>query len=266
MIGKFTQRFSHFHQDQEGTSMTEFVMCLPVFIIIFIGIQDLAMMNVAGVRVKVKAAKSMWEQTVPPHKKEGITQLIPNFKRSMPVVAGFTAAGKVFQNKYSTLGNLKAMRKNIALGTKGSKGESKSLYRMTDGPSGVDPWKHAKLTFAKRMTDDDRVRTLPNGKKGLGIFNIARPFSLFGTRHAVAAGTRYGMVQGKANISGTVSAGFSYNAATTYDVLLSPVSMRGRKPIFIKEIAILGFSRLAAEEDRCLKSVLSITPQIDLKC
>lgn len=77
MITKLTRRFSHFHQDQEGTSMTEFVMCLPVFIIIFIGIQDLAVMNVAGVRVKVQAAKSMWEQTVPPHKKRRLLPAYP---------------------------------------------------------------------------------------------------------------------------------------------------------------------------------------------
>lgn len=266
MITKLTRRFSHFHQDQEGTSMTEFVMCLPVFIIIFIGIQDLAVMNVAGVRVKVQAAKSMWEQTVPPHKKEGFSQLIPNVTKSMPMLAGITSVGKVNKNKHSTLRNIQAMMKNINLASKGSKGESKSMYRMADGPGGVDPWKHAKLTFAKRMTEDDRVRSLPNGSKGLGIFNIARPFSMLGSRHAIAAGTRYGLVQGQANISGNVSSGYSYNAQTTYDVLLSPVSMRGQNPIFIKEIAILGFSRLSAEEDSCLKSVLSITPKIDLKC
>lgn len=158
------------------------------------------------------------------------------------------------------------MMKNINMASKGSKGESKSMYKFADGPSNVDPWKHAKLTFAKRMTEDDRIRSLPNGSKGLGLFNIARPFSLLGSRHAIAAGTRYGIVSGESSLSGSSSSGFSYDAKANYDVLLSPVSMRGKNPVFIKELAIIGFSRLSAEEDSCLKSVLSITPKIDLKC
>lgn len=251
------------HRDEDGTSLTEFVICLPVFIIIFMGIWDLSYMSRDSVRVKTSAAKLTWQAAMEPARVTGFNQLMPNFQTTLPILAGAQALGKINSPRSTILPDLEATMANVQMMSKGSEGESRRYKSQASAPSNLDPWKHPKLTFAQRMTQDDRIRMLPRGSKGLELFNVAVPFSAFGTRHAMAAGTRYGMVQGKSSLSGSVSGGYSYNFGAAYDVLLSPVSRSGD---IINTMVIHGFSRLTAEEDRCLKSVLSITPSIDYKC
>lgn len=265
MLAKFhpARLMRNLHRDEDGTSLTEFVICLPVFIIIFMGIWDLSYMSRDSVRVKTSAAKLTWQAAMEPARVSGMSQLIPNFQTTLPILAAATSLPKINSPRSSIIPDLQATMSNIQMMSKGSEGESRAYKSWTSAPGGLDPWKHPKLTFAQRMTQDDRIRILPRGSKGLGLFNVAVPFSAFGTRHAIAAGTRYGMVQGKSSISGSVSGGYSYNLGAAYDVLLSPVSRSGD---IINTMVIHGFSRLSAEEDKCLKSVLSITPSIDYKC
>lgn len=265
MIAKNTLKRigASFHRDEDGTSLTEFVICLPVFLIIFAGLWDLSYMSRDGVRVKTQAAKATWEAAMAPQRKTGMSQLMPDFQTMMPMIAGATSIPKINSPKSSILPDVQALMSNVNMMSKGSEGESRTYKSWVSAPGSLDPWKHPRLTFAQRMTKDDSMRKLPNGNKGLELFNVAVPFSMFGTRHAVAAGTRYGMVQGKSSLSGSVSGGYNYNFGAAYDVLLSPVSRSGD---VVNQIVIHGFSRLTAEEDRCLKSILSITSSVDYRC
>ena len=252
-----------FHRDEDGTSLTEFVICLPVFVIIFLGIHDLSYLVRDGVRVKTTAAKLTWEAAMQPQRASGISQFMPNINTSMPQLAAVDALGKINSPRSSMLGDGMALVSTTQLLAQGSKGESKTYKSWAQAPGSLDPWRHPRLTFAQRMTVDDRMRNLPRGGPGLELFNVAIPFSLMGTRQAIAAGARYGMAQGKSSLSGSVSGGFSYNFGAAYDVLLSPVSVQGQIP---GELFIIGFSRLTAEEDRCLRSILSITRNVDYNC
>lgn len=266
MLAKFNpaRLMRNLHRDEDGTSLTEFVICLPVFIIIFIGIWDLSYMSRDSVRVKTSAAKLTWQAAMEPARVSGLRQLLPDFQTTLPALAAVQSLPKINSPRSSIIPDLQATLSTGQMALKGSDGESRAYKSWASAPGGLDPWKHPRLTFAQRITQDDRIRVLPRGGKGLGLLNVAAvPVSLFGTRHAMAAGTRYGMVQGKSSISGTVSAGYSYNLGAAYDVLLSPVSRSGDPA---NTTVIHGFSRLTAEEDRCLKSVLSITMSVDYKC
>lgn len=253
------------HKDEGGTSLTEFVICLPVFIIIFMGIWDLSYMSRDGVRVKTQAAKATWEAAMTPQRKTGLNQLIPD-SSTVPLIAAATSIPKINSPRSSVLPDIQALMSNVAMMTKGSEGESRAYKSWANAPGSLDPWKHPRLTFAQRMTQDDRIRILPSNVPGsisMTALKAAVPFSLLGTRHAMAAGTRYGMVQGTSSLSGSVSGGYTYNFGAAYDVLLSPLSRSGD----VANVTIIhGFSRLSAEEDRCLKSILSITRRVDYRC
>jgi hypothetical protein len=53
------------HQDDQGTALTEFVICLPVFIFIFIGIADLYRVHNTTSILQISAAREMWTRALP---------------------------------------------------------------------------------------------------------------------------------------------------------------------------------------------------------
>ena len=74
-------------------------------------------------------------------------------------------------------------------------------------------------------------------------------------------GTRYGAVEGEA--SGTVVAGLwggSEFFSAQYDVLVSPISYPGDP---FNEYFVVGTSRLLADQDPCLETVLEIGSMSD---
>ena len=56
--------FSALHRSEDGTAMTEFVIVLPVFILLFVGMNELYKTNRQGLRAKIMAAKSTWEASM----------------------------------------------------------------------------------------------------------------------------------------------------------------------------------------------------------
>lgn len=50
--------------DEDGSAMTEFVIGLPVYIILFLGILNLGNLNIGGVLVKGQAHREMWEEAI----------------------------------------------------------------------------------------------------------------------------------------------------------------------------------------------------------
>lgn len=260
----FKHLLSTFTQEEDGTTLTEFVIVIPVFIIVMVGIFNFASVNRDSVQVKMEAADTMWTQAMEKQNATKVTQFLTNPIHTNPQTAGAFAAPKLAANRRSIINTGRAAIKNFQLISKSSKGESKSMAKLA-GQSGQTPWDAGGETFTQRMTKDDRMRVLPFGNKGLGVFNLSVPVSLLGTRHAMAAGTRYGMVQGSAQRSTNLNH-ISYTADATYDVLLSPVSIKARGLLNPAELITRGFSRLGAEEDSCLKSVLSITHKYDWKC
>jgi|GEM_PF-4713514 len=53
-----------FHADRSGATMTEFIITLPIFIMIFAGVANLSRLNKAVVRTSGVAYSQMWDKTI----------------------------------------------------------------------------------------------------------------------------------------------------------------------------------------------------------
>lgn len=61
-----TSVWATFHADDEGTALTEFVITLPIIILLFSGIVTLGQLGMAATRVKARAQSDMWRKVVDP--------------------------------------------------------------------------------------------------------------------------------------------------------------------------------------------------------
>ena len=252
-----TRPWSKFSRAEDASTMTEFVILLPVFIITFVGIVNLTKLEVGGARVKYVAATQMWDQAMAIH--DNSLPSIPPMDRGVPQLAALNSLNAI-SNHPSDQGDLPAQAKNAGLGLGGSQREG-GIGLLATGPA--TPYQKGN-DFAKDMIDDTTINPLSfSSKAAFMAFNVAVPYSLLNTRHAGALGTRYGMVVGESTRSVTAGNYGTVSMGATYDVLVSPTSIEGT---FLNELIIVGFSRLAAEDSPCLKSVLKISNDGDYDC
>jgi Flp pilus assembly pilin Flp len=182
--------WGRFNKDEEGTALTEFVLVLPVFIVIFIGMGDMYKMQNASVSIQINATKRMWTEAIPVQK-TATAKLIHATAQS----GGYTVADAL--NKRAGMSTaLKVIygAKGLGMGLGGHFGES---YYQT-------------LPMHGRFKND-----LPGGQVATRATNLlsnahARvprelvddsPSGLAMVRPALAAGIRYGIVQGYAEES-----------------------------------------------------------------
>jgi len=246
-----------FNSNESGAVLTEFVITLPIFVMIFVGIVNLHKLEWNNNRVKYLAATEMWDEAMAIHDTYSMWGAGP-LAHALPVLAASNAMGEISAHP-SPQGDMPAQMKNLGLMT-GSRLEARGAGTWAGG-SGA-PYEYGS-DFAEDMTKDQFINPLPMPMKtSMMPFLVAVPSSLFGTRHASAIGTRYGIVAGES--SRTVSIpGHTGNFNYGYDVLISPVSVPGG---FLNELIVVGHSRLAAEDSPCLSSVLKISNDGDYDC
>ncbi len=78
--------FRRLDRDEKGSALTEFVIGLPVYIILFIGILNLHQLEHGAVLVKAQAHSDMWEKAI-----EMQTQLMPDWDMQPAIGAGRAA-------------------------------------------------------------------------------------------------------------------------------------------------------------------------------
>lgn len=250
------QKIRYWIRNEDGVAMTEFVITLPVFILIFTGIVNLHKLEWNNNRVKYLAATEMWDNAMAIHD-TNLIGMLP-FEHSIPMYSAAMELSEIGSHQ-SPQGDIQAMQ--IAFGLfDGSKGEAEAAGGFADGDSTAYEY---GADFSEDMTDDSSINPLSfSGKTAMMAFNVAVPFTYMGTRHASALGTRYGIVTGEN--SRTVSIpGHTGNFNYGYDVLVSPTSVPGG---FLNELIVVGHSRLAAEDSPCLSSVLKISNDGDYDC
>lgn len=246
------------HHDSRGTALTEFVITLPIFIMVFVAISHLWKLEQMSTRTRMRAATTMWDQAM----SVANGGMLPEFSRGLPQIAAVDAMSEI--TSYPSFGagaDAAALMKNAGLAASGSKDESEMVSSFVSGAPGSHP--PYGSDFARNMTKDDfgphplplryEWYFLPFLPAGILSFNPA-------TRHALAIGTRYGLAGGHDSDSVTLS-GKSFSFEAHYDVLVAPVSATREH-----EWIVVGFSRLAAEQSSCLSSVLEITGSPNLDC
>lgn len=242
-----------FGRDERGTAMTEFIITLPVFIIIWVGMLNLYQVERQSVRVKIEAGKQMWQNAM--DVADG--GLMAPFDSGVPMMAAANAMGDI-SSYPSEQGDWMAQIKNVRMMTNGSVGESEGAMMPLDltgeDPSGSVPGENLSA-YPQDMIDDSRWNTISSAPGPLAAYFMVIPLSFLGPNQTPAAGMRYGMSTGfKENTFEVAGQSRTYKAA--YDVLNTPVD----KPSFMEDMFVVpGFSRLMAEEDPCLSNVLELS-------
>ncbi len=244
--------FRRFRQDQRGTAMTELIVTLPVFVIIFAGIAHLYTVERESVRVKIFASKDMWNNAMDAAK----TGLIPPPEQGIPVMAGVDGLGTI--NDYpSEQGDMFGQMNHLGLISDGSVGEGDYANTVLDftgsGPSGSVPGENLS-DYPQDMLDDSRFNFITSAPGPLMVYMPIIPLSMLGPNQTVAANTRYGMVAGYHKLEFDVG-GRDYTFESAYDVGNSPVA----KPVEEDILIVPGFSRLMAEDDPCLSNILELS-------
>lgn len=242
-----------FDADERGVAMTEFIITLPVFILIFAGLLNLYRIERRSVEVKMLASKDMWKNAMSAAKD---TSLIPSPSRGIPMIAGMDAVGTISQYP-SEHGDMFGTVKDLGLMSNATQGEAERstlvLSIIGESPSGNAPGQSLSA-YPRDMLDDSRWNMITSAPGPLARYFPVIPLSFIGPNQVPAAGLRYGTSAGYHELQARTSLGqATYKAA--YDVGNSPV----KKPTWHDPLFVPGFSRLMAEDDPCLSNVLELS-------
>jgi hypothetical protein len=239
-------------RDEDATAMTEFVICLPVFLILFVGIADLGKMLSVGTEVKVRANTEMWNDALPVSK-----DLIDPVHMSPTLAAGDAALD--FTNKIGPYPISEAVLAASygGLVADGSRLESAIIHK-SGSIAAIDPTilfrvRPTSVNFAEDQIADAWPNPVPAGPGALAAwtpFTWWPPLQPLVPRQAIAAGARYGQEEGTHDDNVQTVWGNQHLEAW-YDVQVAP------RPVDTEFIPV-AFSRLGAEEYGCVSSVLGI--------
>lgn len=170
-----------FWSDERGTSVTEFVMTLPVVVIIFAGLVALGRLGHETGKIKIEAQTQMWEEAT----KDSAGSMTPR----SAVTSG---------SEFGSLLN------GIATGVGGHWGESYTRVVLSSNVPGLsselDPTYSpddiiGDAAYPNTLVNDGMTST-PSGGSGVGV--IAQYLvQISGAVPNVGAGIKYGYVEGK---------------------------------------------------------------------
>ncbi len=209
------------HQNQRGSALTEFVIGLPIFILIFAGVTDLYRLNNTALVVKAAAASNTFAHAVSIQ-----TSLSPQHMNPMG-----SAIADLGQGNYSGIGD--AMVNGLSAA--GIYADSGVKVGLADLILPINP--SPKVTLGPIMGQAD------GGGSNLYSYNLLNDLvsfekeafqqpsftqitsgilSLTGARPAMAAGIRYGAARGEA--PGSVSGNFgTYDMGAKYSLPAPPM-------------------------------------------
>jgi len=211
------------HSDDRGTALTEFVITLPIFIMVFAAIGALSKIEKAGVGVKVNATTATWSKAIPVQKSTFSIHM-------QPTIAGAKAMVDIGSHFSHPFADGLAIAKNAGLAAKGTAGESYAASKIVDVFTDLGSPVEGNLTmdagkivnnrpFPQDLVDDGTLKPVPSGSGPLGFLNVV--LGVTGVKPAIAAGIRYGIVMGQASDS-VSAAGKNFNLSAGYDVLVAP--------------------------------------------
>ncbi len=204
----FKRFLFHWNRDERAAAMTEFVIGLPIYILIFSGMGALYRLNEEGLKVRMTTVTQLTKNQKANHFK----QFIP----SVGALASVNNYADVFQNAPQARGMWRDSYNKVSLpynalgGTIGveprSKIEEITLYSPTQGIG----------TFANDLLNDKGFMTPYNGSSsGIGgipqiLMNV---ISGLGVPLAIGAGIRYGASEGNSQLTFT----HPWTGTITYD-------------------------------------------------
>ena len=229
------ERLKVLHQDHGGTSLTEFIIGVPVMLIVIVGMMGMYQLNMVGISAKMEATEKAWNEAIDVQEKfapkkaslsttvsgiQDLAGIVGSFKGGFGAGINATIAdppGGVFIDSYVKLrlADLlfkfdKKPRWNVE---EIMKGENTDEESKDIDPSGSASGSDSKL--AAMVIHDD----MPLGgvKDSKSIFGVA--IAAGGVRLSTGAGLRYGHTRDKSqSYSGTIPGGFSYTMGERYRI------------------------------------------------
>ena len=255
ILGSFLRQFG---RDQRGTAITEFTICLPAFILMFLGITTIGQHWRVGVETAARANKQMWGRAIP------VQKSLVNIMHQSPTLAAIQGGVQTWGSLSDyPIADATLAGSYIGLGIDGTEGEAK-VPTLVGAIAGVGPsiiFANRPITnnYAADAVEDDFPNPPPTtGASALILFNAVLaipPTPFLVPRHAIAAGTRYGQEEGSSSQSYTTPWAGAQSASADYRVMVAP------RPVEVgpfKDIIPIGYNRLGAEEYTCFREVLGI--------
>ncbi len=241
------------HRDERGTSLTEFVIGLPIMITIMVGTLSLYKLNQAAMENKAQAARNAWADTIPAQ-----TNTIPNplhMTLTGNAVASVFDGSLISGSLLTGTGMSKSVIKGLANNPAGNYVDSYTKTQMANAL--FDVGAKPGLNIGKILREDgkDTRSFVKNTHKevglpssGGGIYGIAAgALDMLGSRQAIIAGMRYGVGDGEESVRDYSEYGFETQFKEQYTIQLPSKSTH--------RVFALATSRLDmnSHPDRCSK-------------
>lgn len=253
MIKRLLHRLRY---DERGSAMTEFTICLPAFLILFVGITELGQLEEAGLQVQLRANKEMWGNAIP------VQKTMMDIVHQSPQLAALQGGAQVLGNTSEyPVADFALGGSYLGLGFNGTEGEAE-VSTLVGGVAAVGPGaifgsEPEPDFFAEDVFNDRFMNPLPFAGGALTLWNAVQavpPTPFIVPRQAIAAGNRYGQEEGAHSMTHNTIWG-SHNLSADYRVQVAP---RPVQALGFTDFIPIGYSRLGAEEYDCFKEVLGI--------
>lgn len=234
------EALARFREDERGAALTEFIIILPVFLIIFSGILKLSKLQSATVQAKIATTGQLWAQANAVQRDQGIPGL-STVAHMTPGAAASKANGilgsrqRGYLNYSDQLDDTKFAGLNIN-GTAGESGRALSrsigpgqsiesqtnlqgrieedMNNVVDGPTG----------FTGDLVNDGQSPSGMTSGPSL-LSKLSSVASASGARPAIGAGIRYGLVSASFGPQAIPLKVTTVTISTGYDTLVAPVPM-----------------------------------------
>lgn len=229
------RRLLRFNRNERASAMTEFVMFLPIFVVVFAGIVNLGKFGYSTTQNKILAQKALWTGVIP------VTHSTTTETGShMSSVIGGGDAGLHLadlaldgSNPQQAADGVEGGLMGLGLGVGGHWGESYGRTIVVSVLPGVggDLERHESAEdvigdqpFPQALLNDSVNR--PRGSGGI-VGSILQYIAGSGVVAALGAGIRYGTVFGEHEHTFTVGRIGSFKSRSHYDVLVAPSPLKG---------------------------------------
>ena len=261
------QTIRNFLGDEKGTTMTEFVMTLPIFITCFVGVLQLGLFNEKSVKTWANAHRGTFQLAILPTR----IRMSPHVQPTTGAIAGaatYALGGRPIHQSPAAFGVSMASEAATyaGMGLRGHWGESYArtlptslimdMAYLQGAPANRRPVLDSSRmignsTLAKDLVDERVGSFSANGGGALAVLNGL--ISGSGLRPSLAAGMRYGAVGWQSSDSITV-AGRSIGTHAHFNCLVPPFPLKGAEAATLPT----ALTRLTMENTDQYKEILGI--------
>lgn len=211
-----------FHRNQKGAALTEFILFLPIWITVFIGVINLGKLGIESTKVQMIAQNKMWAMAVDTSTSGldsewafpstgGANAASTSADLGRGIGDGFEAVASGFQAAEGHWGESFSKTLPISLVTN-------SVDDLTENPKDII----GDAEYPDSIVNDNAARSVMSMSGGGVKTILTKLVSGSGLTVSFGAGIRYGMAHGRHTESISLLRGTSFAPDFHYDVIAAP--------------------------------------------